>query len=244
MTQVITAVKTEFTAVMNRFSSCPAMRHLANGVVTLDHYKSYLRETYFYTRENPQIQALAAVYFRGAERDLVRTFFRHATQEIGHDQLALNDLATLGESSENIRRYFPLPSTVGLISFPYYYIQHRNPVGYLGYLFFLEFMPTTSGRAYMDMLAHSGIRAEAMTFLRDHTEIDVAHNKLMEEYAPKLIRNEADLNAVRYALNVTGELFAAMLLGAIENASTSQDLGIDWLEDQRLSNDRVRAAAE
>jgi pyrroloquinoline quinone (PQQ) biosynthesis protein C len=96
----------------------------------------------------------------------------------------------------------------------------------------------------MDLLGQSGIRAEAMTFLRDHTEIDIAHNKLMEEYAPKLIRNEADLDAVRYALNVTGELFAAMLQGAIENADIPRDLRIDWLEDQRTSNDRVRAVAE
>jgi hypothetical protein len=34
--------------------------------------------------------------------------------------------------------------------------------------------------------------------------VDVAHNKLMDEYIQRLVRTEADLDAVCYAIEVTG----------------------------------------
>ena len=158
----------EFRKVLAEFEGSPAMRRLASGAMTAAHYKSYLRQTYHYTRDNPQIQALATVYFRGADRTSVRMFYKHASSEIGHDEMALNDLKALGENPGAIRGENPLPETVALNAFVFYQIYNRNPVGYLGYLFFLEFLPTASGAAYMAMLEHAGVPREAMSFLLEH----------------------------------------------------------------------------
>ena len=48
-----------FQNVLEDFKKAPAMQRLNAEQFTVEHYKSYLRETYFYTRENPQLQALA-----------------------------------------------------------------------------------------------------------------------------------------------------------------------------------------
>jgi hypothetical protein len=107
---------------------------------------------------------------------------------------------------------------MALISFPYYQIQYLNPVGYLGYLFHLEFMPTQNGGRYMETLARIGVPSEAMTFIEEHSTVDVAHNKLMERYIDKLVVTDDDLDAVIYAARVTAKLYANMITEAVETA--------------------------
>jgi pyrroloquinoline quinone (PQQ) biosynthesis protein C len=198
---------------------------MASNTFHAAHYRSILREIYFYTRENPQIQALAAVYFRGNNRRMVKPFFRHAITEIGHDRLALDDLAALGEDVGDIPNQQPLPSTISLVAYPFYQIQQLNPIGYLGYLFFLEFTPTESGSKYMAYLKRIGVPEGAQTFLREHTKVDVQHNKWMEEYAETLIQTQSDLESVLYSMQVTGFLYGAMLDGAMREAKLPADRG-------------------
>ena len=61
-------LQSEFQPVLERFLASPAMRHVAAGLLTIDEYKSFLTQVYFYAREDPQLQALATVYFRGRQR--------------------------------------------------------------------------------------------------------------------------------------------------------------------------------
>ncbi len=125
-------LRNAWVGVEARFMSSQPIRRLTDGSVGVEHYASYLRETYFYTRENPQIQAVATAWFRGADRQMVQAFLKHALSEVGHDHMALNDMAALGYDVSCIPDENPLPTTVPLISFPYYAIQYRSPISYLG----------------------------------------------------------------------------------------------------------------
>ncbi|MCC6302531.1 MAG: iron-containing redox enzyme family protein [Gammaproteobacteria bacterium] len=229
-------IKAEFDRVLRAFERSPAMQRILTGKLTVDHYKSYLRQTYHYTKDNPQIQSLATVYFQGSDRKFVRMFYKHAISEIGHDELALNDLKTLGENIDRVRIENPLPATVALNAFVFYQIYNRNPIGYLGYLFFLEFLPTSSGAGYMNLLEKAGIPREAMTFLAEHTSVDVYHNRMMEKYVTGLVMTDFDLQAVLYTLRGTGKLYADMLQSAFEHADRPDDWGIDTLEAARYSS--------
>ena len=224
-----------FILVMQEFSTSPAIKRLHTGNFDARHYGSILRQIYHYTRDNPQIQALAAVRFRGNDRSMVRMFFRLASSEIGHDQMALNDLSGLGEDISRIPFENALPATAAFNAFAFHQIQYGNPIGYLGYLYFLEFLPTSSGQAYMDQLASLGIPRSSMTFLLEHATVDVHHNQLMARYVSGLIHNEADFEAVRYAMRVTGRLYADMLIAAIEDADNPQDWGIAHTELSRTN---------
>ncbi len=226
-------LKQEFAAVSAEFNQSPAMKRFASGQMGVSHYKEILKQVYFYTRENPQIQALASVHFRGSDRDLVRMFFKHAVSEIGHDKMALSDLASLGEDPAPIPNGNPLPATRALTAFVFYEIQFGNPIAYLGYLYFLEFLPTGSGGIYMRMLENLGVPLSAMSFLQEHVSVDVQHNKLMERYAERIIQNEADYDAVVYAMRVTGQLYADMLAAALEQADNPKSWGIAHREVSR-----------
>jgi pyrroloquinoline quinone (PQQ) biosynthesis protein C len=208
--------------VEHRFMSSRPMARLLEGKVTSDHYAAYLRETYFYTRESPQIQAVATAWFRGSDRQMVKPFLRHALSEVGRDALALGDLENLGRKIESLPDEKPLPSTAGLISFPYYSIQYRSPLSYLGYLYFLEFLPTARGGEIAGALAKVGVPQTAMTFLAEHRTVDIHHNRLMEHYAEYMLRSSSDIGEVAYCMTVTGDLYARMVEGAFQSADDAQ----------------------
>lgn len=227
MFDLITA---RFQPTLATFLKSPPMRKLLSGDLSAAHYRAIMREIFHHTRENPQLQALATVYFRGRQRDMVRSFYAHAASEIGHDQLALNDYVTLGGDASDVPYQNPLPATTALLSYGFYQIYNLNPLGYLGYLFFLEFMPTKSGAGMIEMLGKIGVPPTAMTFLRDHTEIDIGHNKLMRKYVDGLVSANEDVDVIDYAMRTTGYLYAQMLDQAIEDADRPHATGWNWAE--------------
>jgi hypothetical protein len=215
-----------FLSVQTPFLRSAGLRRIAEGEIGVDHYASYLQQVFHHTRENPQIQALATVYFRGHQRAAIKRFFRHASSEIGHDQLALDDLGTLGVNTDLLPYQNPLPETTALIAFAFYQIHNLNPIGYLGYLYFLEFLPTGSGAQLMGQLELAGVPPNAMRFLHDHTTIDVAHNRMMESYAATLITNERELDSAIYAMGVTGRLYERMVEAAFLHADNPKEWGL------------------
>jgi hypothetical protein len=215
-----------FSSVRAAFLQSPGVMRLQERRIGAEHYAAYLSQVFHHTRENPQIQALATVYFRGQQRSAIKRFFRHASSEIGHDQLALDDLQELGAPVEALPFQNPLPETTALIAFPFYQIHNLNPVGYLGYLYFLEFLPTGTGGALMDALTACGVPRTAMRFLHDHATIDVAHNRMMESYAELLITTQRELESVLYAMRVTGVLYARMVDAAFTSADQPVDYGL------------------
>lgn len=223
-------LQAEFQPILTGFMSSAAMRHLADGRLTVEEYKSFLTQVFYYAREDPQLQALATVYFRGRQRDFVKTFFSHASSEIGHEQLALNDLATLGADTYQTPYRNPLPATKALTAFAFHQIYDGNPLGYLGYLYFLEFVPTQAGPTIEQSLLKAGVPASATTFLRDHIEIDVAHNRLMVRYADSLLKSDADIDAVIYAMKATAYYYGGMIGEAIKDAHAQMDTGWNWAE--------------
>ncbi len=235
-------LQTRFEPILGGFLTSPPLARLADGNMTVAEYRSIMKQVYYYVRENPQLQALATVYFRGRDRAMVKPFLQHAISEIDHDQLALNDFVTLGGDASDVPYKNPLPETAGLTAYAFYQINNLNPLGYIGYLFFLEFFPTQAGGLVTEKLNEIGVKENALTFLRDHIEIDQAHNRLMVRYADLLIKDEADLDCVEYSIKTTAKLYEQMLTAAIKDAHEEADTGWNWeeLNADRKTPDGVR----
>jgi hypothetical protein len=122
----------------------------------------------------------------------------------------------------------------GLLSFPFYQVHYGNPVGYLGYLFNLKFMATRNGVLYMDMLANCGIPRNAMSFIAEHATVDLAHNKLMEQYIEELVVTESDIDSIPYAAKFTSNLYSKMLQAAYDSVQIPKDWGLDPREQQMM----------
>jgi hypothetical protein len=91
-------------------------------------------------------------------------------------------------------------------------------------------------------LKAAGVPDRAMTFLHEHTTVDVAHNNLMQEYLHRLVRTEADLSAVIYATKVTGYLYGEMLWGAMNSVEQPFQGGMNIEESLRSSVASDKAA--
>ena len=166
---------------------------------------------------NPQIQAYATMFFEGNPREIVKMFYRHAISETGHDLLAMNDLMALGVKQEKIINSKPLPITKALSANVLQDIQFKNPIRYLGYLFHLEFLPTQNGPKYLEMLSKMGIPENAVTFLQEHTEVDIGHNKLMEIYVKEMVTSPKIFDEVADTMYNTAYLHKRMLDDAFAN---------------------------
>ncbi|MDD0852872.1 iron-containing redox enzyme family protein [Halobacteriovorax sp. GB3] len=201
--------------VMKEVNTSKGFSRILNKEITSIHYACILEQIFHHTRENPQIQTFATAFFRGHQRTQIKPFYRHAISEIGHDQLALNDMKALGFETEHIPSSRPSNSTTALLSYAFYQIQFRNPVGYLGYLFHLEYMPTHFGKDYMEALEKVGVSKEAMSFIFDHHTIDQGHIKMMQGYIRELVQTTDDLEEVKYAIEVTAKLYSDMVSDAI-----------------------------
>lgn len=218
-------IQTIFQETLKEFLGSNPMVFLRSESFGVEAYARALREIYFYTRESPQLQAQLAARVTGPRRAAVRRLLGHALDEVGHERLALADLQALGVDVEGIPYENPLPSTVPMFAFPAYLLNHGNPVGYLGQILFLEFLPTAVGEELIGALLEVGIPREALEFLAEHSKVDVAHNRLMERHIEDLVLDEYDFDAVAYAIRVCGHHYAAMLEGAFHSTRSPAELG-------------------
>ncbi|MGE3974744.1 MAG: iron-containing redox enzyme family protein [Bdellovibrionales bacterium] len=209
-----------FTAWQDALSSLQGsywFQKLAAGELELAHYKGYLLETYHHAGLNPQIQAFATMHMKDNPREMISKFFSHAKSEIGHDMMAAQDLINLGVEKELIINSKPLPNTLALNAFVLHLIQFVDPISYLGYLFHLEYLPTQTGRFYIEKLKQMGVQENSLTFLEEHATVDIAHNELMKQYINYFVTNNKTLDNVIYAVQSTCVLHQQMIEAAFVN---------------------------
>jgi hypothetical protein len=216
----IDRLRADFAVVADRFHANPACARLRRGPITRAEYASLLASVARLAREGQQVQAYATAFFRGGQRASVSDFVRHALSELGHDGLAAADVARLGYRVDDLFRQPARPATVALTAFAYYTIDHHDPIGYLGYLFFLESLPKAFAAEYLAALDRAGIPDDARTFLVDHVRGDDGADERLERYVGALVGGEGAYRAVRYAMEVTGALYARMVEEAFELAGT------------------------
>jgi len=214
----LTQIETAWFEEVKRFNESPAIKRLIAGEVTIAHYQALLREIYFYARESPQFVSAIPIHPRGRHRKFTKMMLQHAASNAGHDRLALDDLKTLGVNVESIQFERPLPETSALIGYSFYLIQYLNPVGYLGFFFFLEYLATLSGERYAKALRGAGIPPVAMTFIGEHVEADIGQNRLMAEYIENLLGTESEVGDVIYSMRVTTNLYAKVFEAAFRSA--------------------------
>jgi len=229
-------IRQEWKKIHTAMLAMPAFQRLANELLTIEHYRSILRQIYIQTRDNPQVQAAVTIKIQGKSRTIIKKMMGHALSEVGHDQLALEDLKTLGEDVESIGSMRPLPGTAALMAFSYHAGMHMTPACYFGYLYFLESMPVTSGQAHISRLKALGVPEKAMTFIKEHAQFDVNHMRLNEEYISELVTDELALADFIFGMRTTATLYARML----EDAFSAADNGYTCLD----RNERESSATQ
>jgi pyrroloquinoline quinone (PQQ) biosynthesis protein C len=186
---------------------------------TLESYKNYLKETYYHTRENPISQLIAVRSFSRHNHEILSKYVAHARSEISHDLLALNDYVALGGNREEVLCGTPLPDTEAMIGYTYYCAYLDTPLKYLGYLFHVEALPTLQGQDYIKLLTDSGVPENAVTFLKEHADVDPSHSRLMAQYLEALVQTQDDELILKQAIKTGMLLHHRMITGALKKGN-------------------------
>ncbi len=210
-------IETEWNRCFETLVQGEFFRRLAQGHLTRNHYAALLAEEYHNTTVNPKTMALFIArldidYHRSAAKML-----KHAAQEMGHNEMALNDLARLGGDPEAARKSRPLPTTEALTAFVIYATEHSNPLTFLGYLYHMEALSLRLADSSGDVFAKMGIPEDALTFLREHADADPAHMNWNREYLQDFIVTEADLEAVLHGMRTCCMLHGLMFQGVLDS---------------------------
>jgi len=134
-------------------------------------YGNWLGQTYHFASVTTRLLALAASHFTIKQQIIHNRFIDHAKEERGHEQLILRDLQSL---SLDINAIPELAETAAMYQIQFYWIQHKDPHCFFGYIVLLEGLASTFGSALLDRVetAHG---KKATSFVRVHATEDIDH---------------------------------------------------------------------
>lgn len=130
-------------------------------------YSLWLAQAYYFVRHSTPLLALScgrAVNNRSYHLRCIG----HLSEEKGHDGLLLNDLKALGVSIKDCPEF---ASTSAFYQSQYFWIEHVNPVSFLGYIYVLEALAVLQGKSKADQA--KSFRADS--FLKIHADEDAGH---------------------------------------------------------------------
>ena len=119
----------------------------------------------------------------------------HIPEELGHDELLLQDLAELGWSRSSVLRRTPSPAVAAMVGSQYYWIRHHRPVALLGYIAVLEGYPPTAEE--IDALVErSGLPRAAFRTMDVHAQVDEDHHRELYQLMDSMPLTAEDVNAI------------------------------------------------
>ncbi|MHA1537028.1 MAG: iron-containing redox enzyme family protein [Alphaproteobacteria bacterium] len=133
----------------------------------------------------------------------------HALEELGHDQWALEDLAALGISEDEVRKSRPVPACAAMVGLEYYIAGYGNPVALFGWLYVLEAMGDDLGHIVADAVSKGLELPGGVKFLAGHGDADADHTIDIVDNIKKHIKGD-DLADVHHVADVIADLYVRM----------------------------------
>lgn len=183
------------------------------GEVTKALYAIYMLETYHYTFHNARNQALVGAQGGLQNRHYQKFCFTHAAEEVGHEQMALHDVLSLGLKGGDFQLPGPLPETETLIAYLYWVSTNGNPVRRLGYSFWAEGCYQYVNPLIQKVRETLRLTPAQLTFFVAHAELDQEHLAEVHELVQKTCVRPEDWAAVgevmETSLRLTGRMMDA-----------------------------------
>jgi pyrroloquinoline quinone (PQQ) biosynthesis protein C len=98
----------------------------------------------------------------------------HVEEELGHDEVLLNDLAALGIDRASVLARLPSATVAQLVGAQYYWIAHHHPLAFLGFVAVMEGCPPTAD-VIETLVERTGLPRTAFRTYEQHAELDPGH---------------------------------------------------------------------
>lgn len=204
----IHTLQTCVNAEWDKIKAGPFSRRVLDSPVTPPLYRDLMVQIYHYTRHNAANQAMTA--FVEAPEKLLRFVYRHASEELGHERMALHDLQSIGTLDTAELAKPPLPATEALIGYLYYVALRYGPIPRLGYSFWAEGSYQHIDRLLKKIAQDLSLDRKNMTFFGSHILADEEHMAQVQECIENFVitpQHEIQvLTVARTTLFLTGQL--------------------------------------
>lgn len=185
------ALQTATTFEREALLQIPIIQDALRGRIGLSQYVAFLTEAYHHVRHTvPLLMACGSRLSdsMGWLRDAVAHYI---TDEIGHDEWILSDIAACGADAEAVRHGTPGFDTEVMVRFAYHQIDRCNPIGFFGMVHVLEGTSTAIATAAADSIRTSlQLPQTAFTYLTSHGSLDIEHTRFFETLMNRVERPE------------------------------------------------------
>ncbi len=201
-----------------RLTSSRFVEDIAAGRDVRAHYVNYIRQAYHYVRQTSSFTPLSARRMDAKHLALRQWILHHSAHEIGHALMALADLELPGHPIAQTEATEPLPGTWLWVNFFYYQVSVRPPFAAMGVLYFLEGMAARLAPIIGKQVAAALAPNEraAMSFLREHGELDVEHSEEGKDMLVRFCTDPADQDVVNDTIRLASYAKRAMLDQIVE----------------------------
>jgi len=189
-----------------------------SGGCSRELYRVTLGQIYHYTRHNSVNQAVTALRADPEQLGLLRFVYGHAREELGHEQMALHDLESLGLLPEGRVEEPPLPATDALIHYLYGVALREGPIPRLGYSYWAESVYGHIGPLLMEATRSLGLTRRNLTFFAAHSELDTQHAAQVRQAICRVVKTSAQAEAL-HRVAVTSLWLTLQMLEQVSEAA-------------------------
>ncbi|MEJ2459407.1 MAG: iron-containing redox enzyme family protein, partial [Novosphingobium sp.] len=195
------------------FLAVPQVRAGLAGTISRRMYIDYLQQAWHHVRHTvPLMQAARA---RLLDRpDLLSALDEYISEETGHEEWILADIAAAGGNADAARASDPAPATKAMVDHAYRCIEEGNPVSFFGMVYVLESVSVAMAQRGASAVAENlGLPPEAFTYLTSHGALDQDHMAFYADLVNGLEREDdraAILTMAREMFGLFGGVFASI----------------------------------
>lgn len=206
--QFINSLQAAVNAEWERIRQGAFSQRIMQRPVSREIYREMMMQVFHYTRHNSTNQAVCA--FVDAPEKLLKFVYRHATEELGHEWMAVRDLKSMDMFREEDLAKPPLPATEALIGYLYAVALRYGPVPRLGYSFWAESSYAQIDGWLKKIASDLSLRKENMTFFSSHIQADVGHAAQVEQALREFVttpqQQQQVMQVAKTTLFLTGQL--------------------------------------
>jgi heme oxygenase len=159
-----------------RLIAAPIIIEAFSGRVSRAQYLAFLTQAYHHVRHTVPLLMSCGGRLPARLEWLREAVAHYITEELGHQEWILNDIAVAGGDAEAVRHGQPAFETELMVSYAYDTIQRRNPVGFFGMVYVLESTSVALASQVAAVLSPSlDLPKKAFTYLSSHGSLDISH---------------------------------------------------------------------
>jgi pyrroloquinoline quinone (PQQ) biosynthesis protein C len=192
----------------------PVIRDCLAGRVTREQYLAFLTEAFHHVKHTVPLLMACGSGLPDSHGWLRTAVAEYISEESGHEEWILNDIAASGGDPDAVRVGAPAPQTELMVAYVYDYITRRNAVGFFGMVHVLEGTSTALATNAAQVIRGAlGLPPEAFTYLTSHGTLDLEHVRFFAALMDR-VDDPADQAAVTHVATMVyrlyGDIFRAL----------------------------------